>query len=48
HWQQHQPVSCPHFPARAAWLAATGEPQPEQAMILNHLLAMPPGVVAVT
>nr|MBP8142621.1 tRNA(Met) cytidine acetyltransferase [Citrobacter sp.] len=35
HWQQHQPVSCPHFPARAAWLAATGEPQPEQAMILN-------------
>ncbi|STA75454.1 ATP-dependent acetyltransferase [Citrobacter freundii] len=48
HWQQHHAVSSPRFPVRAVWHAATGEPQPEQAMILTHLLDMPPGVAAVT
>lgn len=48
HWQQHQPALCPHFPARVDWHAATGEPQPEQAMILTHLLDMSSGVVAIT
>lgn len=48
HWQQHQPATYPHFAARADWHAATGEPQPEQALILSQLLTMPSGVVAVT
>ncbi|MBJ8369553.1 tRNA(Met) cytidine acetyltransferase TmcA [Citrobacter cronae] len=48
HWQQHQPATYPHFAARADWQAATGEPQPEQALILSQLLTMPSGVVAVT
>lgn len=48
HWQQNQLFSCPHFPERADWQAANGEPQPEQAAILQHLLAMPCGVVTVT
>lgn len=48
HWQQHQPFSCPLFPERTHWQAANGEPQPEQAVILQHLLAMPPGVATVT
>ena len=48
HWQQHQPATYPHFAARADWHAATGEPQPEQALILAQLLGMPAGVVAVT
>lgn len=48
HWQQHTPLSCPRFPERDGWQAANGEPQPEQAVILQHLLAMPPGVAAVT
>jgi tRNA(Met) cytidine acetyltransferase len=48
HWQQHQPALYPRFPARADWQAATGEPQPEQALILAQLLAMPSGVAAVT
>lgn len=48
HWQQHQPATYPHFAARANWHAATGEPQPEQALILSQLLTMPSGVVAVT
>lgn len=47
HWQQHQPATYPHFAARADWHAATGEPQPEQALILSQLLTMPSGVVAV-
>ncbi|QET67440.1 tRNA(Met) cytidine acetyltransferase TmcA [Citrobacter werkmanii] len=48
HWQQHQPATYPHFAACADWHAATGEPQPEQALILSQLLTMPSGVVAVT
>lgn len=48
HWQQHQAKSYPHFPVRADWQAANGDPLPEQAKILHHLLDMPPGVVAVT
>lgn len=48
HWQQSQPFSWPRFPARPHWQPATGEPQPEQAAILRHLLRMPPGVAAVT
>ena len=48
HWQQHHAVSSPRFPVRAVWHAATGYPQPEQAMILTQLLDMPPGVAAVT
>ncbi|HCD7427009.1 TPA: tRNA(Met) cytidine acetyltransferase [Citrobacter werkmanii] len=48
HWQQHQPATYPHFAARADWHAATGEPQPEQALIISQLLTMPSGVVAVT
>lgn len=48
HWQQHQPFAPRHFPARARWQPANGEPQPEQAVILQQLLDMPPGVAAVT
>ncbi|MCS3463239.1 MULTISPECIES: tRNA(Met) cytidine acetyltransferase TmcA [Citrobacter] len=48
HWQQHQPFAPGHFPARARWQPANGEPQPEQAVILQQLLDMPPGVAAVT
>lgn len=48
HWQQHQPFAHGHFPARARWQPANGEPQPEQAVILQQLLDMPPGVAAVT
>lgn len=48
HWQQHQPFSWPHFPVRDDWQPASGEPQPEQAEILQQLLQMPSGVATVT
>lgn len=48
HWQQHQPFAPVHFPERAGWQPANGDPQPEQAVILQQLLDMPPGVAAVT
>ncbi|POT60005.1 tRNA cytosine(34) acetyltransferase TmcA [Citrobacter amalonaticus] len=48
HWQQNQPVVWPRFPERPDWRPATGEPQPEQAVILQKLLPVPTGVVTVT
>ncbi|MEG2400410.1 MAG: GNAT family N-acetyltransferase [Citrobacter sp.] len=48
HWQQHQPFVPVYFPERADWRPANGEPQPEQAVILQQLLDMPPGVATVT
>lgn len=48
HWQQHQPFAPVYFPERAGWQPANGEPQPEQAVILQQLLDMPPGLAAVT
>ncbi|HBI6860544.1 TPA: tRNA(Met) cytidine acetyltransferase [Enterobacter cloacae] len=47
-WQQHYPLSLPAAPDLPAWQPACGEPQREQAAILDALLAMPAGVAAVT
>lgn len=48
HWQQHLPLRLPAFPERCPWQAATGEPLPEQSAILQQLLQMPTGIVALT
>lgn len=47
-WQQHRPLSLPAAPDSPAWQPASGEPQREQAEILDALLTMPAGVAAVT
>ncbi len=47
-WRQNQPFSLAHFTPRTDWHPATGAPQPEQQQLLQQLLTMPPGVVAVT
>lgn len=47
-WRQNQPFSLAHFTPRTDWHPATGAPQPEQQQLLQQLLAMPPGVAAVT
>ncbi|HHH2884861.1 TPA: tRNA(Met) cytidine acetyltransferase TmcA domain-containing protein, partial [Enterobacter hormaechei subsp. hormaechei] len=47
-WHQHRPLSLPVTPNLPAWQPASGEPQREQAEILDALLTMPAGVAAVT
>lgn len=47
-WQQDVPLSLPVITPRAAWHAATGAPEREQAEILDDLLVLPPGIMAVT
>lgn len=47
-WQQHHSLHLPVAPDFPAWQPASGEPQREQAEILNALLTMPAGVAAVT
>lgn len=47
-WQQHQPLCIPSLPERPAWQPATGEPLPDQATIVQQLLAMPTGIATVT
>jgi tRNA(Met)-cytidine N(4)-acetyltransferase len=47
-WQQHQAQPLLSLSDAPAWHPATGEPQREQAAILDALLDMPPGVAAVT
>ncbi|HFE3558958.1 TPA: tRNA(Met) cytidine acetyltransferase TmcA [Enterobacter hormaechei] len=47
-WHQHRPLSLPVPPNLPVWQPASGEPQREQAEILDALLTMPAGVVAVT
>lgn len=47
-WQLPDPLHLPAFIHRPAWAAADGQPLAEQALILQQLLAMPPGVAAVT
>ncbi|WP_256937908.1 tRNA(Met) cytidine acetyltransferase TmcA domain-containing protein, partial [Enterobacter chuandaensis] len=47
-WQQHRPLSLPAASDSPAWQPASGEPQREQAEILDALLTMPAGVAAVT
>ncbi|HKS33952.1 MAG TPA: GNAT family N-acetyltransferase [Enterobacteriaceae bacterium] len=47
-WQLPAPLSLPVFPRRAEWTMADGAPLAGQAQILQRLLAMPPGVAAVT
>nr|WP_318384768.1 GNAT family N-acetyltransferase [uncultured Enterobacter sp.] len=47
-WQQPQPLTLPDFPARAAWHAATGAPEREQAAVLKALAEPAPGVTVVT
>lgn len=47
-WQQGEPFSfTPSAPA-PAWHPASGEPQSEQAAVLDQLMTMPEGVAAVT
>jgi len=47
-WQQHHSLRLPVAPDVPAWQPASGEPQREQAEILDALLTMPAGVAAVT
>lgn len=47
-WHQHRPLCLPVAPDLPAWQPANGEPQREQADILDALLTMPAGVAAVT
>ena len=47
-WQQEKALSLPSFPDVPDWQPARGEPQREQAAILAALLAMEPGVAAIT
>ncbi|OAZ45095.1 tRNA cytosine(34) acetyltransferase TmcA [Enterobacter cloacae] len=47
-WQQHHSLHLPVAPDVPAWQPASGEPQREQAEILDALLTMPAGVAAVT
>ncbi|HDR2162615.1 TPA: tRNA(Met) cytidine acetyltransferase [Enterobacter cancerogenus] len=47
-WQQHQPLHISPPPALPDWQPANGEPLREQADILDALLALRAGVVAVT
>ncbi|EJK8584064.1 tRNA(Met) cytidine acetyltransferase [Enterobacter hormaechei] len=47
-WHQHRPLCLPVAPDLPAWQPASGEPQREQAEILDALLTMPAGVAAVT
>lgn len=47
-WQQGDSLSLPVITSRPVWHAATGAPEREQADILDDLLAMPPGIMAVT
>ncbi len=47
-WHQHRPLCLPVTPDLLAWQPASGEPQREQAEILDALLTMPAGVAAVT
>lgn len=47
-WHQHRPLCLPVMPDLPAWQPASGEPQREQAEILDALLTMPAGVAAVT
>lgn len=47
-WQQHHPLTLPAAPDLPAWQPASGEPQREQAAILDALLVMPAGIAAVT
>lgn len=47
-WHQHRPLCLPVAPVLPAWQPASGEPQREQAEILDALLTMPAGVAAVT
>ncbi|AJB71855.1 GNAT family N-acetyltransferase [Enterobacter hormaechei] len=47
-WHQHRPLSLPVTPNLPAWQPASGEPQRQQAEILDALLTMPAGVAAVT
>lgn len=47
-WQQGDSLSLPVITPRPVWHPATGAPEREQADILDDLLAMPPGIMAVT
>lgn len=47
-WQLPAPLHLPAFTPRPAWCVADGQPLTGQAQILQQLLAMPPGVAAVT
>ncbi len=47
-WREGEVLTLPEYPARPEWHAADGQPAREQAQILGHLRAMPPGVAVVT
>lgn len=47
-WRQHQPLLLPDFPPLARWYPASGEPGAEQALILDELARMAPGVAVLT
>ena len=47
-WQLPAPLHLPDFSPRPPWTPADGQPLAEQAQILQQLLAMPPGVAAIT
>lgn len=47
-WQQGDPLILPDLPSAIPWQPASGEPQREQAQILERLLTQPPGITAVT
>ncbi|MEG5549330.1 GNAT family N-acetyltransferase [Enterobacter wuhouensis] len=47
-WRQNQPLSIPSFPDVPDWQPASGAPQREQAEILNKILSLQSGIVAVT
>lgn len=47
-WRLPAPLHLPDFTPRSLWTAADGQPLARQAQILQQLLAMPPGVAAVT
>ncbi|UYM54888.1 GNAT family N-acetyltransferase [Leclercia adecarboxylata] len=47
-WQQGEPFMLTPTPPAPDWHPASGEPQSEQAAILDQLITMPEGVAAVT
>ncbi|EOV0675211.1 tRNA(Met) cytidine acetyltransferase TmcA [Cronobacter dublinensis] len=47
-WRQEQPLHIAARPERPAWRPASGEPQHEQAQLLNELLTTHNGVTAIT
>ncbi|MEG1210289.1 MAG: GNAT family N-acetyltransferase [Leclercia sp.] len=47
-WQQGESFTFAQTPDASPWQPASGEPQSEQAAILNHLINMPEGIASVT